>query len=112
MVTKVRPCATGSLLKLFSVNQFEEYQQIHKGWIEDILKSEEDKRIPAWTQNIAVGSQDYLTRVKSALGLAGRYKAMVTEGDVHSLKEHITPYTVDLVAKKKALSDKNTIILK
>ena len=51
-------------------------------------------------------------RVKSALGLAGKYKAMMTEGGVHNLKEHIAPYTVDLVAKKKALSDENTIILK
>jgi putative transposase len=87
---------TKALLKLCGVNQFERFQQIHKGWIEDMLKSEGDKRIPAWTQNIAVGSQDYLTSVKSALGLAGRHKAVVTEGDVQGLKEPVTPYMVDL----------------
>ena len=87
---------TKALLKLFGVNQFERFQQIHKGWIEDMLKSEGDKRIPAWTQNIAVGSQDYLTSVKSALGLAGRHKAVVNEGDVQGLKEPVTPYMVDL----------------
>ena len=38
----------------------------------------------------------FLTSVKSALGLAGRYKAVVTEDDVQSLKESVTPYMVDL----------------
>ena len=85
-----------ALLTLFGVDHFEQFQQIHKGWIEDMLKSDEDKRIPAWTQNIAVGSQDYLLSVKTALGVAGRYKAVVTEGDVESLKEPFTPYIVDL----------------
>ena len=84
-----------ALLTLFGVNHFEQFQQIHKGWIEDALKSEEGTRKPAWTQSIAVGSQDYLSRVKTALGVAGRYKAVVKEGAVESLKEPFTPYMVD-----------------
>ena len=85
-----------ALLALFEVDHFEQFQQIHKGWVEDALKSEQDVRIPAWTQSMAVGSQDYLSIVRTALGVAGRHKAVVTEGDVKSLKEPFTPYMVDL----------------
>ena len=34
--------------------------------------------------------------VKTALGVAGRYKAVVIEDDVQSLKEPFTPYMVNL----------------
>ena len=77
---------TKALLSLFDVDDFKLFQQIHKGWIEDMLESDEDKRVSAWTQNIAVCSQDYLSNVKAALGVDGMYKAVVTEGDIQSLK--------------------------
>jgi putative transposase len=55
---------TKALLELFGVNHFEQYQQIHKGWIDDALRAEDNQRTFAWTQNLAVGSQDYVTKVK------------------------------------------------
>ena len=87
---------TKALLRLFDVNDFELFRQIHKGWVEEMLESEEDKRVSAWTQNIAVGSRDYLSNVKTAIGLAGRYKTVVTEDSLQSLKEPFTPYMIDL----------------
>jgi len=62
------------LLELFGIAHLEQYQRIHKGWIEDALKSEDNQRMFTWTQNRAVGSQDYVTKVKSALGLAGDHR--------------------------------------
>ena len=103
---------TNALLELFAVNQFEQYQQIYQGWIEEALKSEHDQRMSIWTQNIAVGSQDYLANVKSSLGITGRYRAVVTEGDVTTLKEPDTPYMIDLGGEKVVLSEDNAIILK
>ena len=65
-----------------------------------------------WTQNIAVGSQDYLANVKSCLGITGRYREVVTEGDVPTLKEPDTPYMIDLGGEKVALSKDNAVIFK
>ena len=100
-----------ALLELFGVNHFEQYQQIHKGWIEDALKAEDNQRMLAWTQNIAVGRQDYVGKVKSALGLVGRHRAVVAEGDVHALKEPVMSYMVHLGYETQALSADNTIKL-
>ena len=65
----------------------------------------------AWTQNLAVGSESYVTKVKLALGGVGKHKTVLVEGDVHTLKESVTPYVVHLGAEKRALSDDNTIVL-
>ena len=102
---------TNALLELFGINHLEQYQRIHKGWIEDALKAEDKQRMFAWSQNLAVGSEDYVTRVKSALGLAGSHRTVVVEGDVHILKESVTSYVVHLGHEKQALSDDNTIKL-
>jgi len=100
-----------ALLELFGVSCFEQYQQVHQCWIKDALKAENNQRVTAWTQNIAVGSQDYLTTVKSALGIAGRYRTVTTEDGVHTLKEQVTSYEVHSVAEMETLSDDNTIYL-
>ena len=65
-----------ALLKLFGVNHFKQYQQIHKGWVEDALKAEDNQRMFTWTQNLAVGSQNYVAKVKSTLGVAARHRAV------------------------------------
>ena len=102
---------TNALLELFGIDHLEQYQRIHKGWIEDALKAEDIQRMLAWTQSLAVGSQDYVTRVKSALGIAGSHRAVEVEGDVHTLKEPVTSYRVHLGHEKQALSDDNTVKL-
>ena len=89
-----------ALLELFGINHFEQYQQIHKGWVDDALKAEDKQRMPAWTQTIAVGSQDYVGQVKSALGLTARHRTVIAEGDVHTLKEPVTPYRLHFEHKK------------
>jgi len=100
---------TNALLELFGITHLEQYQRIHKGWIENALKAENNQRMFAWTQNLAVGSQDYVTRVKSALGLAGSHRTVVVEDDVHLLKEPVLPYMVYLGHEKQALSDDKAI---
>ena len=102
---------TKALLELFGINHFGQYQRTHKGWIEDALKAEDNQRMYAWTQNLAVGSQDYVTSIKSALGLAGNHRTVTIEGDVHTLKEPVTSYMVHLGDEKQALSDDNAIEL-
>ena len=34
-------------LELFGANRYEQYQQIHQGWIEDALKTEDKQRMLA-----------------------------------------------------------------
>ena len=102
---------TNALLELFGVNCLEQYQRTLKDWIEEALKTENNQRMLGWTQNIAVGSQDYVTSVKSALGFACSHRTVVVEGDVGALKETAESYMVHLGHKNQTLSDNNTIKL-
>jgi putative transposase len=88
------------LLELFGIAHLEQYQRIHKGWIEDALKAEDNQRMFTWTQSLAVGSQDYVSKVKSALGLAGGHRTVVVDDDVHTLKETATSHMLHLRHKK------------
>jgi hypothetical protein len=99
------------LLELFVVSLYEQYQQFHQhqGWIKAALKTEENRRITAWTQNLAVDREDYVSNVTLALGGSGSYKTVLAEGDTYTLKEPVTPYVVHLEAKKRVLSDDNTV---
>jgi len=102
---------TKTLLELFEVTHFEQYQQIHKGWIEVALKAKDNQRISTWTQTLAIGNPDYVAKVKAALGVTGKHRAVADEDGAHMLKEPFTSYMVHLRHEKQALSDDNTIIL-
>ena len=41
----------------------------------------------AWTQGPAVGSEDYVVKVKAALSVAGKHRCVVAVSGVHVLKE-------------------------
>ena len=100
-----------ALLELFDVDCYEQYQQLHASWVEAELEAEDSQRLSVWPQNIAVGSEDYLMKVKSALGIACRHRTVMAENDIYTLKEPFTFYDVDLDHEMNTLSDNNTILL-
>ncbi len=98
-----------ALLELFGIDHLEQYKQIHKGWIDDALKAKDNQRMFAWSQDLAVGSEDYVVKVKAALSVAGKHRSVVAVSGAHVLKESVSPYMVDFGYEKQALSDDTTI---
>ena len=90
---------------------FVQCQQIHKGWVEDELKSAELQRDPVWSQNLAVGHKDYVEDTKTALGISGRYRSVVENNDAYVLKEPVVPYKAHIACEKSVLSAENTVLL-
>ena len=99
---------TNALLELFGVDHLEQYKQIHKGWVNESLKTEVNQRMFAWSQDLAVGSKDYVEKVKSALGVAGKHRVVVADNGIHALKEPVTSYMAHFGHEKQALSDNTT----
>ena len=97
------------MLELFGVCHREQYRQIHKGWVNEALKAEDNQRMFAWSQDLAVGSKDYVEKVKSALGVAAKHRAVVVDNGIHALKESVTSYMVHFGHEKQVLSDNTTI---
>ena len=83
-----------TFLELLGVSHLEQYRQIHKGWVNEALKAEDNQRIFTWSQNLAVGSKDYVAKVKSTLGVAAKHRAVVVDNGIHALKEPVTSYMV------------------
>jgi len=100
-----------ALTELLGINSFKRYQQVHKGWIENELKSAQLEREPVWTQCLAVGHKDYVKGVKLELGIAGRHRSIVEENDAYGLKEPVMPYATHLEYEMDVINAENTILL-
>jgi hypothetical protein len=100
-----------ALTELLGINSFKRYQQVHKGWIENELKSAPLEREPVWTQCLTVGHKDYVKGVKLALGIAGRHRSIVEENDAYGLKEPVMPYATHMEYEVDVINAENTILL-
>jgi len=58
--------------KLRALLGFESYdlvQSYHKEWVNEYLRSANNTRDDKWTKSIAVGSKDFVKRIKATLGI-------------------------------------------
>ncbi len=99
----------GKLLELSGIAHLERYQQVRKEWIEEALKSKKLQRISSWTNSLAIGSQNYVERVKSEMCLDGKSRSVsgISENGIHALKEPAKHYTTCFPLEKEHLSDEN-----
>ena len=63
----------------------------HARWIFDELEC--SQRDPAWTESVGVGDEDFLTSLKSQLGVAGYHKEIRSVDRIKSLREGKNYYT-------------------
>ena len=63
-------------------DDFPQFQAAHREWVETALTEKGRQRETRWSESIAVGSRDYITRVGEALGslASGRKARKVAEG--------------------------------
>jgi len=69
-----------------------ELQRAHHAWIEDALRAAAPSRDGSWTDALAVGSEPFVTRVRSDLGMAARYRNVVAPGNDWILRDASEPY--------------------
>jgi hypothetical protein len=69
-----------------------ELQAAHHGWLDESLKSEVRARTPDWASAIAVGSSDFVTKVKADLGTAARHRDLGVSGTIGVLREPEAAY--------------------
>ena len=60
---------------------------------------------------MAIDTDDYLEKIKTEFGLAGRYREVMDEHDLYKLQEPGKYYMVHLAHKKQSLIDDTTIEL-
>ena len=92
-----------TLLELCGVECLEHYRDIRRGWVEAESVRSLSGRDRRWSSSLAVGSGAYVDAVKSALGIAGRHRRMISEGDgAWSLREPAGSYCAPFLSAKRA----------
>ena len=61
-----------------------------------------------WTRSIAVGSRDFVDRVKSILGVLALGRKSTEAGESYQLREPSIPYSAHFEGKKGDTEPKNT----
>lgn len=80
-----------SLRKLTGISTSDSLQRNHQQWIADKLSS--TQREPAWTESVGVGDEDFLTNLKSQLGVGGYHREIRTADNIKCLREQGNTYT-------------------
>ena len=96
-------------MKYCDVATLESFQNLHRDWVEDELLSNSSKMEDRWTQSIAVGSESFIEQVHKALGIKGKHRDIIEDGDNHFIKESTIPYNVHFATKTDLLREGNTI---
>jgi len=79
-------------MKLMHVGSTDDLRKSHKKWVEKSLRSENHFRESKWTGSIAVGSKQFVEKIKQQLGFRARGRKIVETEDEFQLRETMKPY--------------------
>ena len=69
------------LRQLAGFKDYEAFVSAHRKWVHDSIRGKEDKRDSRWSASIAVGSNQFTKRIKTALG------TMATGREIRGIKD-------------------------
>jgi len=101
---------TRRLMDLFAVSDFSEFQNLHRNWVEEELKSEIQARDDVWTHTLAVGRSTFVENIKAELSIKAQHRDIEDMGDAYTLREPIVAYQAYLVDENGDLSNNDSII--
>jgi putative transposase len=80
----------------------------HGSWVGEALRTNALQRDEAWTRSLAVGSEEFVLKTQSLLGVRGKSRAIIASGDCCVLRESDEGYGEDFPAKNQSIVEKNT----
>ena len=75
------------LRELAGFETFDNFQTAHRKWVDDSLAKCECRRESHWTESIAVGSEQFVERIHSELGVRVRGRRILEAGKAYQLRE-------------------------
>ncbi len=82
------------LMGLLGFDTYEQLKDAHTEWIDKAIREKRNDREPEWSQAIAVGSEDYIKKVKKALGFKAKGRKIRESGEAFEIRQEIAPYEV------------------
>ena len=96
------------LAELSGCDSYTSFQSLHNNLVHDALETEKIKRESRWSQSIAVGEKQFVTRIKKRLGFKAVGRRIKPSGDGFQVREEIRPYISDFDAENSKIALKNT----
>ena len=93
------------LMELLGLETYEQLKQAHFKWVDSAIQAKNKGRQAKWTQNVAVGGESFIEKIKEALGFRARGRKIRRAGDSFELREALKPY-----GTTNALASGNTFL--
>ena len=86
-----------------------DFQRAHRQWVEQALENGLAIRDDRWSESIAVGTLDFVEKIKTELGMKAMHRDFEPAGEAYALREPSEAYGGNLTGKNETLSSKNTL---
>jgi REP element-mobilizing transposase RayT len=91
---------------------FEHYDQLkvaHKHWVAQALKEGTGAREPQWSESIAVGTEEFVDKTKTKLGIRAAGRKVIETKEQFELREPVLSYKTDFGPKNAIIGPQNTL---
>jgi len=96
------------LQALFGADSYDQLGTNHKGWVEEQLQGDGDKRQDEWTGSIAVGSKAFIKNVKTRLKFRAKGRKVIKAGEEYQLRENLSSYDALFGGENEDIDLENT----
>ena len=86
-----------------------DFQRAHRLWVAQALARESMRRDARWSEAIAVGSHDFVEKVKRELGSKAVHRDVEEVGGAHTLREQRSAYTSEFDTENDTLRPENIV---
>jgi len=98
----------GQLANLLGFKDQVRMMEVHRQWVETLLKNGSNKREAKWSESIAVGDKEFVLETKARLGAKAVGRKISGEEGNYELREPKIPYGPLFTLEKSSLSSENS----
>jgi hypothetical protein len=102
----------GELANLLGIKDDVRMMEMHRQWVEMLLKNGSNKRDGQWTESIAVGDKEFVLATKARIGAKAVGRKITGVNGNYELRESQIPYRPLFALEKCRLSSENSYIWK
>ena len=98
------------LMQLLNLQTVDELKKSHGGWIQEALRKDRHVRESKWSQSVAVGSKEFVEKIKEKLGFQVKGRSISCRGENYQLQEQQSAYNAHFTRENVSLSNDNAYL--
>lgn len=94
-------------MQLLNIKTVDELKKTHDGWIQEALRKDRHLREGKWAQSVAVGSKEFIEKIKAKLDFQVKGRNISRRGENYQLREQQSAYNAHFTRENVSLSNDN-----